>query len=302
MDIKFSGNGSPLEIPEEHGSYTLIYPCGSDKQNCYPIEATLPRGSYLLEVWGASGCHQEISVNKVANGGYSRGVLFLSYPTKAYFYIGASGTFTTGINSFAQPSFNGGGAGKNGHDGAIGTSGGGGTDIRLEKSDLYHRVIVAGGDGGVSNNYTCTSGHGGGITGTTVSCTHPGTVGKGGEQTGPENRFGFGSNVTTNDGCGGGGGWFGGTAGNGYEAAGGGGSGFIFTPESYQIAQEAKLALPKKYFLRYASMSNGSDTSYSGDGKIVITYLPSASCATLKFRNPYISYLSAFCIFFLVSK
>ena len=202
MQIDFKANEVTYTPIFQHAAYFLEYPCGDEKNECYPIEAILPKGVYLLEVWGAAGgLAGPDSVNEQSRGGYSKGILTLSKNTKAYFYLGAAGTFVSGINATTRMSFNGGGFGRNGHEGKLSASGGGGTDVRLISNDLYHRVIVAGGGGGSSQLFKCTPGHGGGESGFSPVCDTGGSVpGNGGAQTGLNEQFGKGTGLTTWDG------------------------------------------------------------------------------------------------------
>ena len=281
MDIKFSTKNGIYSPNFSHATYSLNYPCGTEKTDCYPIEADLPKGVYLLEVWGAAGGIPPQSTNQQSRGGFSKGILKLSKPTKAFFYIGASGTYVAGINSTTSPTFNGGGGGRNGHDGVLASSGGGASDIRLEKDDLYHRLIVAGGGGGVGQVSKCTSGHGGGESGPVITCEQQCTVGISGGQTGDAELFGVGKSIDFWDGCGGGGGWYGGTYGYAFEASGGGGSGFVFTQSTRTIASQSKLQLSSIYILTHASTTSDVENGNLGDGKISITFLP-FSCPTFQ--------------------
>ena len=89
-------------------------------------ELELPRGNYLLEVWGTSSG---------GKGGYSKGVLRLKKDVILNCYIGGSPVSR-------RKAFNGGGQSD------AGGSGAGATDIRINSNSLYSRVIVAGGGGG----------------------------------------------------------------------------------------------------------------------------------------------------------
>ena len=235
-------------------TYILDYPCATHKE-CYPIESNLPPAYYLLEVWGAQGGSSGDFYG--GRGGYSRGILKLFTTTKAFFYIGAEGTRTKGSNKLTDYSFNGGGKGSGDQASKyFATSGGGGTDIRLNDDSLYNRVIVAGGGGGSTDAWDgCYGGDGGGNEGTKGKICFMGSAGNQGTQTEPgktkkdadSTTFGFGANKTGGDGCGGGGGWYGGGAGSGYVTSESGGSGFIFNYENYETAIAANLLLSTKY-------------------------------------------------------
>ena len=291
--LTFLFKGETFNPSIYRSTYILDYPCSTHKE-CYPIESNLPPAYYLLEVWGAQGGSSGDFYG--GKGGYSRGILKLSTTTKAFFYIGAAGTKTRDSNRLTDYSFNGGGKGATDQQlQNFATSGGGGTDIRLNDDSLYNRIIVAGGGGGSSEGYGgCYGGDGGGNEGKIGTKCYNGNPGGQGTQTEPGNTardadgatFGYGANKTTGDGSGGGGGWYGGGAGSGYVTAGSGGSGFIFNYENYETARKANLLLSTKYFLREASMIRGDqempspysskkETGHSGNGVILITILSS---------------------------
>ena len=119
---------------------------------CKAEEVRLSKGTYLLEVWGASGGTYRTDTPGGA-GGYARGVLTLKKATKAFVHLGKEGS-----QSGKVAVCNGGGGGLKG-------GGGGGTDIRLESDSLYSRVIVAGGGGGSGDDVGDYGGFGGGETG-----------------------------------------------------------------------------------------------------------------------------------------
>ena len=80
----------------------FLYPCGSSKTSCYPIEVFLPAGVYLFECYGASG---GISGNgKGGYGAYVSGNIKLNFKQQIFLFIGAEGLRL-------QQSFNGGGRG-----------------------------------------------------------------------------------------------------------------------------------------------------------------------------------------------
>ena len=106
-------------------------------------------GTYLLEVWGASGGGNDpLSVtlgSRGGAGGYSKGEKYLTAGTKLYVYVGGQGLGSVG-------GFNGGG-----DSGPTAGGGGGATDIRLVGGiwnnllSLNSRIIVAGGGGGADD-------------------------------------------------------------------------------------------------------------------------------------------------------
>ncbi len=224
--------------------------------------------------------------------------------TNLFVYVGGSGNSATAYtNGIYAGGFNGGGY-RYGYKG-----GGGATDIRIGKDDLYARIIVAGGGGsdGASNK---TGMYGGGLEGgtTTESC---GSGGYGGTQTGNTwltttrttsatstsncyAGFGFGGN-----GCysssgyagAGGGGWYGGSGsypdGSGDDdRGGGGGSGYVYTAKTAANYPSGNY-VNSSYYLTDASTVAGNqsftapdgstETGHSGDGFCRITRLKNAT-------------------------
>ena len=182
-------------------------------------------GTYTIECWGAG----------VENGGaYVMGKKLFEKDNILYIYVGTQGKHST--NSIL---FGGGGISTNG------PSGSGATDVRLIKDDLYSRIIVAGGQGGMggyiapaggvtgykgghSINYA--EGNGGGQTDGGAAPTKF----SGGRSNGTKGAFGTGGTGGVSSdyatGGGGGGGWYGGSGGSGASSGsfdGGGGSSFI---------------------------------------------------------------------------
>ena len=262
------------------------------------ISLSLPKGRYKLECWGAEGGYRDSS-NYAGKGGYSTGDLSLFKTTSVYLYAGGSGN--TGGTSGG---FNGGGR-RQTYNG-----GGGASDIRINSTSLYARVIVAGGGGsdGAANK---TGMYGGGSEGgsSTQSC---GTGGYGGTQTGVSNSswqtssqstsittqagayagFGFGGNgIYYSEGYGGagGGGWYGGSG--SYpdgsvddDRGGGGGSGYIYSAETASNYPSGCL-LNDDYYLTNGEMISGdsnlptingdgnTEQGHKGDGYVKITVL-----------------------------
>ena len=172
-------------------------------------------GKYLFELWGASG-----NGAYAGKGGFVKGEIYLLEGQAFYIYVGGSAT-----------GYNGGGEGYSAN-----SSGGGATDIRLvsglsnNEFGLKNRLIVAGGGGGNAHS-THTTGHAGGLIGSTaVDPNYPAYTSTGGTQTGGGIVTNFSSGYTpgTNGGFGyggigggaDGGGSFGGGAGY-YGGAGG---------------------------------------------------------------------------------
>ena len=263
----------------------------------------LPAGTYKFECWGAQGGYRSSSTYG-GKGGYSVGTIALTQTTNLFVYVGGSGNSATAYtNGIYAGGFNGGGY-RYGYKG-----GGGATDIRIGKDDLYARIIVAGGGGsdGASNK---TGMYGGGLEGgtTTESC---GSGGYGGTQTGNTwltttrttyasstshcyAGFGFGGN-----GCysssgyagAGGGGWYGGSGsypdGSGDDdRGGGGGSGYVYTAKTAANYPSGNY-VNSSYYLTDASTVAGNqsftapdgstETGHSGDGFCRITRLKNAT-------------------------
>lgn len=226
---------------------------------------TLPRGTYQLEVWGASGGNYSSGVG--GKGGYSTGILKLKSDTLVYLYVGGQGSGST-----SGAGWNGGGNGGSSHT----TGGGGGTDIRLKSNSLYARVIVAGGGGGIEscwgNGYN--GGFGGGTSGGRGYSSVSNGYGTGGGPTGggynvySSNAYGSfgqagnGSSIST---CasGGGGGWYGG--GGAFGGNAGGGSGYVYTSSTTSQYPSGCL-LNSNYYLTDASTIGGNTSFISPSG------------------------------------
>ena len=231
-----------------------------DDAECTDQYLFLPSGTYLLEVWGASGGYNKLE--NVAKGGYSSGILSLSERTKIYIYVGAEGEKITGKHVYSKNPFNGGGFCHSGNlDTSVCSSGGGSTDIRIGSNSIHHRVIVAGGGGGGAYSISCSNetpgGAAGGITGESGQKVCDGTGGKGG---GISTKYFFnGGNANLSDGCGGGGGFYGGEEGFSFINGGGGGSGFVFTKDNYNDSLSSGITLNQKYFLKNSTILGGRD-------------------------------------------
>ena len=227
---------------------------------------TLPKGSYKLEVWGAQGGYGG-GGGASYKGGYATGVLALSAATLLYCYSGGAGTRGTNCAG----GFNGGGNGYS-SNGRTMASGGGGSDIRINSTSLYARVIVGGGSGGgndsSSGQYGGFGGGEGGSRGggTTVATSGSGRNGGGGSQTtggatetswggGVAGTFGQGGNAPSGTAYknGGGGGWYGGGTG-GPDGGAGGGSGFVWTGSNYPSG----CLLNSTHYLTSTSMTNNT--------------------------------------------
>ena len=259
---------------------------------------TLPGGdSYKLEVWGAQGGNGSFNSYSCTGGkgGYSVGNIYLNTSTILYVYVGGMGNAT---NTLASGGFNGGGYSRDNRSDYIKGGGGGASDIRINSTSLYSRVIVAGGGGGAGPYGN--GGFGGGINGGNGGYRTATTEGGGGTQTeggsigtysgsegtlyGLPTKGSFGEGGTigmqNNFAGGGGSGWFGGGAGRYHGGAGGGGSGYILTSSSNK---PAGYLLGSQYYLTNAqtiagntsfpSTSGGTETGHSGNGYARITLI-----------------------------
>ena len=242
------------------------------------------KGSYKLEVWGASGGKSTgtrwQSDGYIQNkpglgglGGYSIGRLNLLETNKFYIFVGGEGKTAFSENEReTSGGFPDGGGTKTGHEGkdtSVPGTGGGSTSIRLSSDSLYARIIVAGGGGGAGGDYYSNHGGvGGGANG--GDCYYKSKLQNqgGGTQTGSSPGFGAGSiglagdfgkganglyRIDANSGGGGGGGWYGG-GGGGYGggttcSSGGGGSGWIFTESSYNSWRSSDSSNSSKFIL-----------------------------------------------------
>ena len=240
-------------------------------------------GKYKLEVWGAQGGYRS-STSYGGYGGYSVGNINIEEGKTLYIYAGGAGN--TGGTSGG---FNGGGS-RSTYSG-----GGGASDIRVNSTSLYARVIVAGG-GGSDGATSKGGGYGGGSDGQTRS-EYYGSGGGGGSQIaggagGSSNSGSFGQGgqgLYSSSGYGGagGGGWYGGGGtypdGSGDDdRGGGGGSGYIYTSSTASNYPSGCL-LNSSYYLTdaalysgnttFPSTSGGTETGHQGNGYVKITLL-----------------------------
>ena len=270
-------------------SISMHYGC-PNTTDCSPYVLELPRGQFLVEVWGARGCEGSA-------GGYSRGILTLNNKapdiSTFYVYVGSSG-----IKYNGNGGFNGGGA--------IGSKlwvngyyeyryvGGGATDIRTIKGQLVRiksidfytsyfgpneslksRIIVAGGGGGWGSTY----GYGGGREGPVLSYGSAGSQVSGGiteySSYGQNGGFGYGGFTRRSDlGISGGGGGYYGGGGSTYAF---GGSGFVNT----SVLKEAKTINGNEEFP--SPYSPSKETGHLSDGCARITFLDSKLFYTKQF-------------------
>lgn len=258
---------------------------------------TLPKGTYKLECWGAQGGYNT-NIAAGGKGGYSVGTIECLEDCVFYCYSGGKGVAATTNGSTANGGFNGGGACKASNWGRA--SGGGGSDIRINSTSLYARIIVAGGGGGsvglssnMATEYTTTIGYGGGTSGGdggAVSGTSQG-AGTGGKQTsagsnstssGTGGSFGNGGGYGSTNCSGGGGGWYGGAGGS----APGGGSGYVYTSSTASNYPSGCLLDSSMYLTAaqtkagntsFPATTSGNETGHSGNGYVRITVISVAS-------------------------
>ncbi|MBO4655713.1 MAG: hypothetical protein J5644_09230, partial [Bacteroidales bacterium] len=251
----------------------------------------IPAGaqSLTLEVWGAQGGGNQTNGNSSAGvgglGGYSVGTMPVMGGETIYVYVGGEGNESSG---YAQGGYNGGGTNYGSGSGEPGCGGGGATDIRLNGTTLYDRIIVAGGGGGGGEDNGDAVGAGGGETSTVgysssyqASQTAGGTGGV----------FGIGAS-SPNDGGAGGGGWYGGGTNGGSQTipssytgtdcqGGGGGSGYVWTSATASYAPVG-YNVPASYYLSNAQTiagnisfpapGGGTETGHQGNGYARISY------------------------------
>lgn len=239
---------------------------------------TLPKGTYKFECWGAQG-----GGNYGGKGGYVKGTFSTESDVTAYLYSGQSGS----LGSPASSTYNGGGASGT-YSGYTQGSGGGASDIRINSTSLYARIIVAGGGGGAGSNHGSGGkdygGEGGGTNGikghsdtSTSTSTHAGTQAT--QTTGYS--FGTGGNAdSSTTGGGGGGGWYGG-GGTKWEG-GSGGSGYVYTSSTASNYPSGCLLNSSMYLTdtvntagnaSMPSVSGSTETGHSGNGYVRVTVI-----------------------------
>ena len=236
---------------------------------------TLPKGIYKLECWGAqggNGCTDNSYTG--GKGGYSIGTISLNTKITLYIYVGGQPEATTSTGE-TPGGFNGGGKGcsRTYNYSSYGQGGGGATDVRIGKNDLYARVIVAGGGGGSSSENSLTTKYGGGTTGgssasgygaTQTAAGTNGSFGQGGSATTSGTNYNYGSG-------GGGGGWYGGGAcsdysdSTNYQGYNGGGSGYVYTSATAANYPSGNY-VNSSYYLTNAQTIAGNQSFKSPDG------------------------------------
>ena len=286
-------------ITQINNKYFIDFPCPSS-DNCTGYEVILPKGRYSIELYGASGSStngvssyrysdntfidsntveyyhgnaQPCKLNSCAGaGGYTSGFITLPKETKIFIQLGGKGGIGTNPSCTDNisceddiyrppPGYNGGGRGLSYTSEFF--SGGGASDIRAEKNDLFHRILVAGGGGGPDNargNETGgdddgSGGAGGGLVAqgffiagvlveTNIATKLTGfSFGQGEAALYGESRHPNGSkrNYGHSDRAGAGGGWFGGFSSQHGNGGGGGGSSFALTMDAVFPTEKIKL-------------------------------------------------------------
>ena len=193
--------------------------------------------SLNVSLSGAAGGNADGGLG--ANGGTTTAILAVTPGQTIYVYVGGKGNNSGDLGGGTTFGYNGGGA-LAGGTAAFAGGGGGASDIRVGGTDLYSRVVVAGGGAGAGFAVPADGGIGGGLIGApglssfTAALGGNTTLGAGGAgeiadvSTGNSGSFGVGGDIdATGVGGGGGGGYFGGGAGStGGSGGGGGGSSY----------------------------------------------------------------------------
>lgn len=246
-----------------------------------PIKLNLPSGVYQFECYGAQG--QNGKVRRGGYGGYTKGIVEIKETTTFFAFVGSQ---TSGFGTNAD---------------SKSIKGGGASDIRLTL-DLKSRIMVAGGGGGgCSYDNSGIAGRdveagrtaGGGLNGQRTTRESDGGCGTqtcGGSGHASNNWGGgtpgtFGSSGianSTDSGCGGGGYYGGGGAeptSSYNDGVGGGGSSFISGFNGCNaINENGEHTNQSNHYsgliFKEALMESGKN---AGNGKIVISYLPSSS-------------------------
>ncbi len=256
---------------EKDGKVYYDIPYTGTYQDFY-IPAT---GTYTMSLWGAEGGYRS---NRVAGrGGLVEADVDFSKNQRLYLYVGGSGQTFDLYNT--TKGWNGGGKAYSYYNSngdlvtPVGVYGGGATDIRIGGNTLYHRLIVAGGGGGVGCPSCAGGGAGisapatngsGGTAGTlTAGGTYSGTFGQGGPQQ-------VNDNVKDIAGPGGGG-WYGGGGamtnnGNSDNDRGGGGGSNFALQESNYASMPAGYKVSDKFFTTNVHIYNGDQNLPSPTG------------------------------------
>ena len=242
-------------------------------------------GTWTLELWGAQGGSRRLSGG---NGGYTVADVDFSAGQKLYLYVGGSGN--TVSRDGRTKGWNGGGHSYytytlgGFYNSPTNAYGGGATDIRIDGTTLYNRLIVAAGGGAAGASGTggaacLAGGRGCGSVGAPGGSTAGGSVG---------GTFGVGgAEIYQNGGYGGagGGGWYGGGRATpdhsgDDDSGGGGGSGFIWNTNSAGTVPAGYKVSNKFYMTNgfihtggetFKNPNGGSETGHTGNGYIRLT-------------------------------
>ena len=242
------------------------------------IPFLLPKGTFLFELYGASG-----GGKNAGKGGFASGLITTSHAQQLYLYPGGAGALYSSEGCY-DGGWNGGGKVCSNK---YGCTGGGASDVRLFDDNISSRIIVAGGGGGSGNGIISTTewaihgGSGGGLigeesVGLSSHFENESFYAYGGTQSGPgnstirsygenpPNSAGYGPNGGdgaggVNYGGGGGGGYFGG--GGGFDVTGGGGGSSYSSP-----------------IFKLCKTISGNKTNHIGDGIITIYRIFQRDC------------------------
>ncbi len=133
--LEFVVKGKLAECPADEFSATVRI-SGIFPYTGHVDSVTLAAGKYKMECWGAQGGNSSAG----GKGAYTAGAINLSDNVTLYIAVGGSGFAYSSNNGY-----NGGGTPLYGQ-----YAGGGASDIRLEKGNLYSRIMVAAGGSGSS--------------------------------------------------------------------------------------------------------------------------------------------------------
>jgi hypothetical protein len=232
-----SGGGSALAAPScaPSGAATVCT-FSTPGADTFTVPAGVTEASF--DLFGAQGGSME-GFTVGGRGGRASAELPLSPGATLTVVVGGAGGSIDAEDPAGAGGVNGGAAGGEGEGSGEAAGGGGASDVRMGGTDLFHRVLVAGGGGGAANLGSdlgfADGGGGGGLSGEAGGPA--GTGGSGGDQGGESGsgNLGDGSPGADGDpGCppcfpvgggGGGGGYYGGAGGQ-PDHGGGGGSGF----------------------------------------------------------------------------
>ena len=178
VKVSLPGRSESPSYIQRGNKLILNYPC-LKTYDCSSYEVTLNRGTYIFELYGASGGYTTNTPSTIRNaddytkcsieneenvalfhgntfcsntintpgaGGYISGVITMRTRTTIYARVGGKGQYSNSEET-TKGGFNGGGDALS-YPGNPPSSGGGASDIRIEQDDVWHRVIVAGGGGG----------------------------------------------------------------------------------------------------------------------------------------------------------